>query len=67
MTIGFLSALYSVFENKSHVAIQVGVLEGSLHREVTVTLSTSDSTAIGNFKSYVVNLIGMIIYLRILI
>ena len=56
MTIGFLSALYSVFENESHVAIQVGVLEGSLHREVTVTLSTSDSTAIGNFKSYVVNL-----------
>ena len=56
MTIGFLSALYFVFENESHVTIQVGILEGSLQREVTVTLSTSDSTAIGNFTSYVVNL-----------
>ena len=56
VTIGFLSALYFVFENESHVAIQVGVLEGSLQRVVTVTISTSDSTAVGNFTYYVVNL-----------
>ena len=45
--IGFLDTSYSVFENESQVFFQVGVLNGSLQRNVTVTLSTSDLTAIG--------------------
>ena len=47
VTIGFLNPSYSVFENGSQVIIQVGVLDGSLQRNVIVTLSTSDLTAIG--------------------
>ena len=45
--IGFLDISYSLFENGSQVIIQVGVLDDSLQEEVTVTLSTSDLTAIG--------------------
>ena len=47
--IGFLDTSYSVLENELQVIIQVGVLEGSLQREVTVTLSISDLTAIGKY------------------
>ena len=50
--IGFLDTSYSVFENESQVIIQVGLLEGSLQREVTVTLSTSDLTAVGKYLCY---------------
>ena len=45
--IGLLDISYSVFENGFRVIIQVGVLSGSLQKEVTVSLSTSDLTAIG--------------------
>ena len=52
MTIGFLDTSYSVFENESQVIIQIGVLEGSLQRNaVTVTLTTSDLTAIGKLDT----------------
>ena len=37
-------------ENSGQVFIQVGVLSGTLQREVVVNFSTSDSTAIGTPK-----------------
>ena len=46
-TIGFINSPYSVIENEKQVVIQVGVIEGSLQREVVVSFSTSDSAAIG--------------------
>ena len=52
VTIGFINPPYSVFENESLV-IQVGVLEGSLQREVVVSFSSSDLTAIGKIRNYV--------------
>ena len=45
---GFINSPYSVIENEGQVVIQVGVIPpGSLQREVVVSFSTSDSTAIG--------------------
>ena len=45
--IGFINPPYSVIENEGQVVIRVGVIEGSLRREVVVSFSTSDNTAIG--------------------
>ena len=41
-----------MIENEGQVVIQVGVIEGSLHREVVVSFSTSDDTAIGKLVNY---------------
>lgn len=49
IVIGLLSTTYTVNENDGEVNIAVGVLEGSLHGEVIVSVSTSDSTATGIF------------------
>ena len=47
VTIGFINAPYSVDENEGEVDIQVGVIEGSLQREVVVLFSTLDSSVRG--------------------
>ena len=36
-----------MIESEGQVVIQVGVIDGSLQREVVVSFSTSDDTAIG--------------------
>ena len=46
-TIGFLNTAYSVNENDGVVALEVGVLDGFLEREVVVLFSTSDNNAAG--------------------
>ena len=46
ITIGFNNNSYSVNECDNHIEIEV-VIEGSLQRNVTVLLSTSDLTAVG--------------------
>ena len=46
VTIGF-SGTYSVREDANRIAITVLVLMNSLARDVSVTLSTSDGTAMG--------------------
>ena len=46
-TIGFIYPPYSVNENGGQMLIPVGVLGGTLEREVVVSFFTSDSTAIG--------------------
>ena len=45
--IGFINPPYYVIENEGQVAIQIGVIDGSLQREVVVSFSTSDDTAVG--------------------
>lgn len=47
ITIGFRRSVYAVNESDGTVNIEIGVLEGSLQREVTISLSTRDSTALG--------------------
>ena len=51
ITIGFLSTSYTVSEADGTVSIQVGVINGSLQREVEVVVnfSTGDLTANGIF------------------
>ena len=63
VTIGFIDSPYSVNENERQVVIQVGVIEGSLQREVVVSFSTSDSAAIGKPTCYLRNKVVIIILL----
>lgn len=46
-TIGFLNTTYVVSEGDSVALVQVGILDGSLDAEVTLSLSTMDSSAQG--------------------
>lgn len=57
VTIGFIDSIYSVFENESMLVIQIGLLEGSLQREVIITLSTADLTAVGMHTFSSINII----------
>ena len=45
VVIGFLNTLYSVNESEGIVALEVGVIDGFLGREVVVLFSTIDSSA----------------------
>ena len=47
VVIGFLGSPYSVNESVGVLAVQVGVISGSLQRDVVLNLSTTDATAIG--------------------
>ena len=47
--IGFQSAQYTVSEASTVTYIKIEVMAGSLEREIIVSLSTSDSTAIGTY------------------
>ena len=53
--IGFINAPYSVGENEGEVDIQVGVIEGSLLREVVVLFTTLDSSARGKQINYIIS------------
>ena len=51
VTIGFNSVTYSVLEDAGSVNITVSIMNGTLARNVVVTLSTvSDGTATGKFN-----------------
>ena len=54
-TIGFINAPYSVGENEGEVDVQVGVIEGSLQRELVILLSTFDSSARGKQIYYIIS------------
>ena len=49
--IGFRDILYSSDESSGVVMVGVGVLSGSLSRNITVRLSTTEGTATGKNRS----------------
>ena len=49
--IGFLGSPYSTNESAGELAVQVGVISGSLQTDVVLNLSTIDVTAIGELFS----------------
>ena len=56
VTIGFNTVAYSVLEDAGSVNVTVSVLNGTLARNIEVTLSTvSDSTATGELVTLAIN------------
>ena len=51
--IGFISSHFTVRESDSEVNIQVGVLSGSLQKEVAIKFSVTESNAFG--KLYLIS------------
>jgi transposase len=47
VVIGFNQTLYEVSENERQALISVTLLNGTLQREATVTVSITENTAIG--------------------
>ena len=53
VTIGFNTVTYSVLEDAGNVRVTVSILNGTLARNVVVTLSTvPGATAAGEFKKH---------------
>ena len=53
MVIGFEQPIYEVEENDGSVNVRILVLMGDLRRDVVVSVSTQDDTAVG--KSYILS------------
>ena len=50
--VGFTSPNFTVRESDGQVSIQVGVLSGSLQKEVTLDFFITDLNALGNIMIY---------------
>jgi len=51
ITIGFNPATYSVRESESNVSVTLSLLAGTLGRDVTVILTTTNSTAMREYRT----------------
>ena len=50
VTIGFSSTAYTVIEDAASVSVTVSIQSGALNRDVIVTLSTINGTAMSKFQ-----------------